>query len=99
LVREVINGVPKILTELSEPDSEASLEALIAGAYPSDITASNVLITAGATSANTLVTADAFYQADEVNDKLDVLTETPGYEPLSVTPSERRSDLEVMDPG
>lgn len=87
LVREVINGVPKILTELSEPDSEASLEALIAGVYPSNITASNVLITAGATSANTLVTADAFNQADEVNEKLDVLTETPGYEPLSVTPS------------
>lgn len=94
LARMVVDGVPEVLDELPAPDSDVSLESLVADSYAGDISSSNVLITAGATSANALATADTLWQAESVSGTPAVLTETPGYEPLSATPRALGADVE-----
>jgi len=93
LARDVVDGVPAVLTDLPAPDPDVGLESLVAARYGPEVSAANVLVTAGATSANALLTADVVARAAERGAAPTVLTERPGYEPLSATPRALGADV------
>ncbi|WP_435358418.1 pyridoxal phosphate-dependent aminotransferase [Haloarchaeobius sp. DFWS5] len=82
-------AVPGRLAGLEDPPPDRELRAQVADLY--DVRPENVLVTAGATSANLLTVATALDEAetsadDDAGDEPQVLVEKPGYEPLLATP-------------
>ena len=100
--------VPEPLDGLDDPPLGATLETQIAGEY--GVEPEQVLVTAGATTANVLAAATALQRsreaAEDEREKPRVLVENPGYEPLVKTPTAfgaavdrfRRGDHYSLDP-
>jgi len=91
LASGVADGVPEVIADLPPPDSDRSFASLVAARYGADVSPENVLVTPGATAANALLTADAVTRAEASTPT--VVTETPGYEPLSATPRALGADV------
>ncbi|WP_439026492.1 pyridoxal phosphate-dependent aminotransferase [Haloarchaeobius sp. DT45] len=78
--------VPGRLAGLEDPPPERDLPTQLAQLY--DVDEDNVLVTAGATTANLVAVATALQTVDpdELASRPQVLVEKPGYEPLRATP-------------
>lgn len=75
------------LLECPRPQQDVTLESLIADQYDSSVASDNILVTAGATTANVLATITAMSGCARRDgpQKPVVLTEAPGYEPLTAS--------------
>ncbi|WP_435347455.1 pyridoxal phosphate-dependent aminotransferase [Haloarchaeobius sp. HRN-SO-5] len=80
--------VPGRLADLDDPPSDVSLDEQVADEY--GVSPSNVLLTAGASTANVLSMAtvlDEYRSPADADTRPQVLVEKPGYEPLRATPA------------
>lgn len=91
------------LVQLQRPDPNTTLESLVAAQYDDSISAENVIVTAGATTASvfTLATAMEAHEPDADANRTGtgnpaVVTESPGYEPLSATPRTLNADVQYV---